>query len=168
MIKFLTICLLLLTPAYAGEVLGIKYDQLYLVRLKASHKKVNHKDLLVVDGKQPKVALEAFKVDEAWSKRIDKIFPEDGDYDHGLADSRMQLFSLVFYREGNVVLSISPNLLGSDLYASNRKGYDSLSAKQMDKFIQTVLFIMSRCDKVNLPRPKLSEQGSAHQSTTAP
>jgi len=137
--------------SFAGEALGVKYDQLYLVRLKASHKKVDHQDLLIVGDKQPKIALETFKVTEQWSKRIDEIFSKDANYDNGTADSRMQLYSLVFYKEGKVVLSISPNLLGSDLYASNRKGYYSISSKQKDDFLQTLFFIMGRCEKAKLP-----------------
>jgi len=97
--------------SFAGEALGVKYDQLYLVRLKASHKKVDHQDLLIVGDKQPKIALETFKVTEQWSKRIDEM----------------------------------------DLYASNRKGYHSMSSKQKDDFLHTLFFIMGRCEKAKLP-----------------
>ena len=86
MIKSLAILIFLSVSAFAGEALGVKYDQLYLVRLKVTKKYIEPKDLRVTDGKQPAVALETFKVDDRWSKRIDNIFSVDADYDNGTAD----------------------------------------------------------------------------------
>ncbi|NWK57806.1 hypothetical protein HW115_19460 [Verrucomicrobiaceae bacterium N1E253] len=151
-------------PSIAGEALGVKYDELYLVRLKNSSKVVSHHDFFTAEGKPSPIVLESLKVNSRWHKKVDTLFHSDQDFDNGNNDCLLQLFSFVFYNEGKIVMSITPNLLGSDLYVSDRKidDFRSFSEKQMKEFLEVVfLSIRRQAERAVLPINKVSEQVAA-------
>ena len=137
-----------------SEALGKKYDTLYLVRLKDTPKIVSHLDFFTEKGKQSEIVLESLLVKERWHKPVDKLFDSRADFDNGNNDSRLQLFSLVFYNKGKIVMSITPNLLGCDLYVSDRKIGDdrSFSESQMKAFLE-IAFLSIRRGSESKPLP---------------
>lgn len=125
---------------FAGEALGIGYEEVYLVRLKHPEASKKKAEIFREDGKPTPMVEGAFKVPSGVHEQIDGLFQRKADFNHGKADSRLQLYSLVFYKGGKSVLTITPNLAGGDLYASDVKGYDprSLSSTQRGEFMDIV------------------------------
>ncbi|MBK1831189.1 hypothetical protein JIN77_10655 [Verrucomicrobiaceae bacterium R5-34] len=140
---------------FAGEALGIKYDDVYLVRLK--HPQASKKKAVIFndDGKPSSMVEGAYKMQRSAHKKVETLFDAQADFNHGKADSRLQLYSLVFYRDGKSVLIISPNLTGGDLYASDVNGYDprSFSTKQRGEFMNIVLRCLGNLqESTDLPK----------------
>ena len=142
------------TFSLAGEALGITYDEVYLVQLK--HPDATRKMAVIFDaaGKPTSMVAGAYKIRGDEHRHIDALFSPKADFDNGKADSRLMLYSLVFYKGGKAVLTISPNLTGGDLYASDKVGYDprSLSPKQREAFTNIVYDCLAGWkDSVDLP-----------------
>lgn len=139
----MSICTLSLS---GGEALGTKYDEVWVARLK--HPEGSSGKHFVPENPTDfaRSVESAAKVRDIYHKRIDTLFRKDGDFDNGSADIRLQLYSLVFYRRGKIVLIISPNILGGDLYASDKVDkFDprSLSAEQMNEFLSLAHLTMA-------------------------
>jgi len=101
--------------------------------------------------------LSAHPLKKRFYERVDKLFSMDANFDHGSADSRVQLLALAFYKGDKCVLTVSPNLTGGDIYASNKKGYDprTLSERQKNEFLQVVYLSMMFGDgPVEIKPPK--------------
>jgi hypothetical protein len=139
-----------------GESLGVTYDEVYVVRLKHPAAP-DEKSRFSLRGKSDHRVDSVFKVRPQFHKRIDTLFHPEADFDNGLSDSKLQLYALVFYREGSAVLSVSPNLVGGDLYASDKKGFDprTLSLDQRNEFLELVFITLAISDQVaELPQSK--------------
>jgi hypothetical protein len=140
--------------SFAGEALGVGYDEVYVVRLKHPETSRMKAVIFQADGKPSAMVESAFQVPSGTHKQIDALFERKADFDHGKADSRLQLYSLVFYKGGKAVLTITPNLTGGDLYASDVEGYDprSLSSKQRGEFMDIIFrSLASLKESTNLP-----------------
>jgi hypothetical protein len=140
---------------FAGESLGIAYDDVYLVRLK--HPEASKKKAVIfrADGKPSSIVESAYKMHRGSHKKVDALFDAKANFDHGKADSRLQLYSLIFYKDGKSVLTVSPNLTGGDLYASDVNGYDprSFSTKQKGEFMNIVFRCLgSLKESIELPK----------------
>ena len=144
----------------AGEALGVKYDELYIARLKHPQKSLKKDNRLLLSDDFAKQVLSSYKVKDRLHTRFDKLFSISNSYDNGLGDSRLQLYALLFYKDGKPVLSIAPNLTGGDLYATDKKGYSSrsLSSKQRSQFLDLVFICLSMGDKsTTLPNQKANK-----------
>ena len=152
-IALVHVCLTI--SGFAGEALGIKYDDVYLVRLK--HPEASKKKAVIFggDGKPSSMVESAYQVSPRDHEKIDALFDAKANFDHGKGDSRLQLYSLVFYKDGKSALTISPNLTGGDLYASDVDGFDprSISMKQREQFMNIVFRCLGRLkESVELPK----------------
>ena len=71
------------------------------------------------------------------TKRVAKLLSKKS-YDNGKGDVKLQLFSFIFLKDGNVTLTITPNILGGDLYSTDTNtSFDprSFSAEQKNEFL---------------------------------
>lgn len=163
------LCAAFASTAWAGKALGVDYDTVYLVQLHhPDASRGNKLALFTPEGRPSRFVHAAYAIHPRVHARIDKLFDENADFDNGLADSRLQLYSLVFYKDRKVVLSISPNLGGGDLYASIGPEFDprSLSRDQQTLFMDIVFFSLSDLNpSVPLPpsRP-VEDDGEAPQA----
>ncbi len=131
-------------PLVAGEALGVKYDEIVVLRLKQPEMMKKKSPRLIPNEDFSRYVLSAHRLEKRFHERADKLFSKDANFDNGSADSRVQLFALAFYKDDQCVLTISPNLTGGDIYASGDKGDDprTLSEQQKDKFLQIVYLSM--------------------------
>lgn len=154
---FLYLSIALGSPLLAGEALGIKYDKVLIFRLKQPEVMKKKSPKLLPTENFSKFVISAHQLKERFHGRVDKLFSIESNFDNGSADSKLQLFSLAFYKEDKCVLIVSPNLTGGDIYASNKKGLTmrSLSKKQRDQFLEIVyLSMMFGDDPVDLNKMK--------------
>lgn len=151
---------ILVAPLTAGEALGIKYDKVVVVRLKQPEIMKKKSPKLLPSEDFTKYVVSAHQLKDRFHERVDKLFSKKSNFDNGSSDSRVQLFSLAFYKGGRCVLTISPNLTGGDIYATDKKGFTlrTLSEEQKDQFLQIVyLSMMFGDDPIEPDKPKANK-----------
>jgi hypothetical protein len=136
--------LIMAPPLVAGEALGVKYDDILVLRLKQPEIMKKKSSRLIPSEDFSRYVLSAHPLKKRFHERVDKLFSKDANFDNGSSDSRVQLFALAFYEGDKCVLTVSPNLTGGDIYASDKKGYDprTFSERQKDEFLQIVYLSM--------------------------
>lgn len=140
----ITLFLMMVSPLVAEEALGVKYDDIVVLRLKQPETMKKKSPKLFPNEDFSRYVFSAHPLKKSFYERVDKLFAKDANFDNGSSDSRVQLFALAFYKGDRCVLTISPNLTGGDIYASDKKGYDprTLSKRQKDEFLQIVYLSM--------------------------
>jgi len=150
----------LVKSVMAGEALGIKYDKILVLRLKQPEIMKKKSPKLLPNEDFMDYAVSAHQLKDRFHERVDKLFSKKSNFDNGSSDSKVQLFSLAFYKGDICVLTISPNLTGGDIYATDKKGFTlrTLSKEQKDQFLQVVYLSMMFGDEpVDLNKLKFNK-----------
>ena len=154
-----------------GDVgIGLKYDEAYLTMLKVDAPVGGKEVLFSKERKLYPNFYQVRKLSESQCKSFEKFTEQwKGDKDNGLADSRLQKYALVFYHQKKVVLTIAPNLTGSDMYVqafeNDGKSFDgSMNGKQWKAFhylVYTVYSLSPDKDIGSLPYYKVEPKRRA-------
>jgi hypothetical protein len=132
-----------------GSAFEVNYDKVFIYRL--SHPQKISGLISVDDFSKNKndIFLDKSSVSSKLFKKIDRLFANPKKFNNGLNDINLQVYSMVFLRNGQVVLTITPNVLGNDLYISKKLPVDfepSLSKKQLSEFLD-ICFLSYALDR---------------------
>jgi hypothetical protein len=123
---------------FSSEVFGVDYDEVWVSKLNHPLQKSGKEAVLDKKKKLKKLVIDSsVKLDAPLTKRVAKLLSKKS-YDNGKGDVKLQLFSFIFLKDGNVTLTITPNILGGDLYSTDTNtSFDprSFSAEQKNEFL---------------------------------
>lgn len=143
----------------AGQALGISYDAVWVARLDYPNGMKGKYSAVDKKFEPTDFVKDARKVRKVFHDEIDRLFPLEGDYNNGMSDALLQMYSLVFYKSGKIVLAITPNLVGGNLYATDKgeeeRDVRSLSREQRDKFMELIYMVLAtsvRDKEIALPK----------------